>query len=111
MTLKELLHQDFNTELEISGGFGNSIDNCIIIHRTPMNDYTGTEYYILKCLGKGRGIEWKMLEQALIKDKNRTIDKIKIETKEFTETQIITQIENYYFDISECFGDIENDID
>lgn len=104
MTLKELLKEDFEVELPISGGFGNSIDNPIIIHRTEINDYVGTEHLILKCLGKGRRIEWKILGQELLNDNSKQIDKIKIETKETTEFELITQIENYYFDITDCFG-------
>ncbi len=40
----------------------------------------------------GRRIEWKILKQELIFHKERKINKIKIE--------------NYYFDISECFNKI-----
>ena len=29
-------------------------------------------------------------------------DKVKIETEQTTEKEIITQTENYYFDITEC---------
>lgn len=104
MTLKELLAKDFNVNLPISGGFGNSIDNAIIIHRDIINDYVGTEYTILKFLGIGRGITWKILRQELLSHNGRKIDKIKIETKQVTENEIITQIENYYFDITECFA-------
>lgn len=104
MTLKELLKLDFGVDLPISGGFGNSIDNPIIIHRTGINDYVGTEHFILNCLGKGRKIKWKVIIQELINHNNKKVDKIKIETIETTEFEIITQIENYYFDISDCFG-------
>lgn len=104
MTLKELIRQDFNVNLDISGGLGNSIQNPVIIHRTEINDYLGTEHFILKCLGKGRKVEWKILGQELLNHNNKNIDKIKIETKEITEYEIITQIENYYFDITECLG-------
>lgn len=104
MTLKDLLKSDFGVELPISGGFGNSIDNAVIIHRSGINDYVGTEHFILKCLGKGRGIEWQILGQELLNHNDQQIDKIKIETKQTTELEIITQIENYYFDITECFG-------
>jgi hypothetical protein len=104
MTLKSLLEKDFNLELPISGGFGNSIENAIIIYRNGINDYVGTEHLILKCLGIGRRIEWKKLGQELITHGSKKIDKIKIETKQFTESEIINQIENYYFDITDCFG-------
>lgn len=104
MNLRELLHQDFGAELPISGGFGNSIENAIIIHRQGMNDYVATEHFILKCLGIGRGIKWRILKQELLINNNKRIDKVTIETEETTQWEIITQTENYYFDISECMG-------
>ena len=104
MTLKELIKLDFEVELPISGGFGNSLTTPIIIHRNGINDYLGIEIFILKCLGIGRKIEWKILSQELLIDNNSHIDKIKIETIELTENETITQIENFYFDITDCFG-------
>jgi hypothetical protein len=104
MTLKDLLKNDFGVELPISGGFGNSIENSVIIHKVGINDYVGTEQYILECLGKGRRIRWKILGQEFMNHNNKKIDKIKIETVQLTASEIITQIENYYFDITECFG-------
>jgi hypothetical protein len=102
MTLKALLKQDFNIDFPISGGFGNSRDQPIIIHREDPNDYTSVEYGILRCLGIGRRIEWKVNQQTTIKHEGRTLDQMKIETKQTTDDEIITQIENYYFDITEC---------
>ena len=102
MTLRELIKLDFDAELEISGGIGNSLENSIIIHRTSLNDYVGTEYFILKCLGAGRRVEWKIIGQELLSANEKKIDKIKIQTIETTAQEIITQIENYYFDITEC---------
>ena len=104
MILKDLIDRDFGVKLPISGGFGNSIDNAIIIHKDGNNDYVVLEHFILKCLGRGRKIKFKTLVQELITYNDKKIDKIKIETKEVTESEIITQIENYYFDITECFG-------
>ncbi len=105
MFLRELIKNDFGVDLPIKGGMGNSIDNPIIIEKSGfINDYVATEYAVLKYLGLGRRIEWKTLGQQLLTHNNRTIDKIKIETKEATEEEIITQIENYYFDITECLG-------
>ena len=102
MTLKEITLKCFGIELPISGGYGNSIDTPIIIHREVPNDYVSVEYTLLKTIGIGRGIEWKMIRQTLMSHNDRMIDQLKIETKETTETKIITQIENYYFDITEC---------
>jgi len=55
-------------------------------------------------LGIGRRIEWKLIQQTLQNLDGRKIEQMKIETKQTTATEIITQIENYYFDITECFG-------
>ena len=102
MTLKELLKKDFEVELPISGGFGGSIDSPIVIHKAQPNDYVGVEIFVLKCLGQGRGVKWRMLGQELISHNRKNIDKVKIETEQTTEKEIITQTENYYFDITEC---------
>lgn len=41
-------------------------------------------------------------------NKERKIDKLKIETVQTTDDVIITQVENYYFDITDCF-DLESE--
>ena len=100
--IRELLRKDFGFDFPISGGAGNSRDNPIIVHKSIPNDYTAIEYGILRCLGIGRRLEWKVIQQSLIHHNNRTLDQIKIETKQLTDTEEVTQIENYYFDITEC---------
>lgn len=102
MNLRKLLKDDFGIDFPISGGTGNSRDDAITIHREVPNDYTSVEYRILRCLGFGRGIEWEVIQQAVMHHKGRTLDQLKVQTKETTEDEIITQVENYYFDISEC---------
>jgi hypothetical protein len=104
MDLRKLLKDDFGIDFPISGGAGSSRDQPIIIHRQDPNDYTSVEYGILRCLGVGRGIEWKVLKQSLINHNDRQLDQLKIETTQLTPTQKITQVENYYFDITECLG-------
>jgi hypothetical protein len=104
MDLRQLLRKDFDIDFPISGGFGNSRDNAIHIDRQYPNDYTSVEYGILKCLGNGRNVEWKLIQQSTLHHHGRTLDQLKIETRETTEDEIVTQIENYYFDISECIN-------
>ncbi len=104
MELKQLLQADFDIDFPISGGMGNSRTDPIIIHRQVPNDYTSVEYGILRCLGIGRRIEWKMIQQSVFDHNERTLDQLKIETKETTDAEVIIQIENYYFDITECYG-------
>ena len=49
-------------------------------------------------------MEWKVIRQSIFEHNDRTLDQLKIETKETTESEVVTQIENYYLDITECFG-------
>ncbi len=104
INLKELLKKDFDFDLPISGGTGNSIDNAIIISKTAGIHYVGLENTILSCLGKGRKIEWRRESQQLLEIEGRKIDKIKIKTIWLSDDKVIQQIENYYFDITECFS-------
>ena len=101
MELKDLLNKDFGVELPISGGFGNSMENSIFIHKADKNDQVEIEHLVLKYLGKGRGIEWEIIEIKTVSFENKKIDKVKIKTKQLTDSEIITQIENFYFDITE----------
>jgi hypothetical protein len=109
MELKDLLNKDFGVKLPISGGFGNSMENSIIIHKVDRNDQVEIEHLVLKCLGNGRGIEWEILKVETCSYGERKIDKIKIKTKQLTDSDIITQIENFYFDITEFFWHEEAD--
>ena len=79
-------------------------EDAVILHKVVPNDYVSVEYTILKCLGIGRGIEWKLLKQTLMDCNGRSLDQMKIETKKVTETEVITGIENYYFDVTECLA-------
>ena len=101
-SLKELIKNECGVELPISGGFGSSIKDIIIVHRTDLNEYVRTEKFILECIGEIRDIEWSLLRQELHYYNEKKIDKIKIETKEKTNNEIITQIEDFYFDITDC---------
>ncbi len=103
MNLKKILKSDFDINFPISGGAGNSKEHPIIIHKQIPNDYTSVEYGILRCIGIGRGIEWKVIQQTLLYYNDKKLDQLKIETKKTSKSDVITQIENYYFDITECF--------
>lgn len=104
VSLRDLFKADFGIDFPISGGSGNSRDTPIVIHHQVPNDYVGVENGVLRCLGIGRRIEWTLLQQSLIEHNGQKLDQLKIETKQTTPTGIITQVENYYFDVTECFG-------
>lgn len=102
MTIREQIKKDFGVDLPISGGRGNSIDDPIIIDKSAGKDCSSVEYAYLRYVGLGRNISWKINEQALLISNGRKIDQIKIETEVITEREVIAQVENYYFDITEC---------
>jgi len=104
INLRAMLKEDFGIDLPISGGTGNSRDRPVIIGYRIPNHYVAVEHTVLRCLGIGRRVEWKLLQQALIEHNGRKLDQMQIETERTTDTQIITQIENYYFDVTECLG-------
>ena len=81
MDLRELLKTYFDIDFPITGGTGNSIDNPIIIQKVEPNDYTSVEYGIIRCLGVGRGIEWKFLKQELIYQNENALIKFQLRLK------------------------------
>ena len=102
MNLRELIKKDFNIDFPITGNTANSQDNPIVIHRQEPNNPTSVEFGIIRCVGIARGVEWEVIDQRLIDYDGKYLDQITIETKAKTETEIITQLESYYFDITEC---------
>ena len=102
MTLNEILKTNFNIDLNLSGGMGNSKDQAIIL--PPFPDYVSMEYQIMEYLGTLRDIQWELLEQTLIAHNDRALDQMKIKTVQKTDTEIITQVENFYFDITDCMN-------
>jgi hypothetical protein len=104
LSIRERLLKDFGVNLQISGGLGNSLENAVVIQYGVPNDYVSIEYAYLKYLGFGRGIQWRVIQQELVQTDDKTYDKIKIETLQKDGDETIKQIENFYFDITECFG-------
>jgi len=100
MNLREMLKRDFGLELMISGGYGQSLDDPIIVLNSNPIDASMTEMHILRAIGKGRGILWKTLARTPVENDRLSLEQIKIETKEVTASEIITKRENYYFDVS-----------
>lgn len=112
MNIKEKLKQDFNLELNIASGSGKSRDDPIIVLDSNPLEASKTEMKLLMGLGMGRGILWRVLDRNQFMHNNLTIEQVKIEAKELTNTEIITTQENYYFDVSnvvtnqDCLPDV-----
>ncbi len=90
IALHDLLLRDWGTKLPIRGGYGQSREDPIIVTTPDLESVALTQVLTL------RG----QITHALLGDKWPGIEQFKIETIELTDTQIVTQTENYYFDVS-----------
>lgn len=95
-----MLKRDFDLELNIASGSGKSRDDPIIVLDFNSLEASRTVMKLLMGLGMGRGILWRVLARNLFKHNKFSIEQIEIETKDITDTEIITTRENYYFDVS-----------
>jgi hypothetical protein len=100
MNLKDMLARDFGLNINISGGSGRNYSDPIVILDTNSYQALDTQMKLLLGLGMGRAIYWRVLERSTQQSGDCVIEKIEIETKELTESEIITQQEVYYFDVS-----------
>ena len=105
-SLKEIIFQVFGINLPIRGGMGDSIANAVIIERNdPMNDYVSVAYKVIDCIVKGREYKsWSLIRQQLIFENNKKYDKLEVTVVFAKEGKMFQQNENYFFDITECFG-------
>lgn len=93
--IKELLKRDFGLELDIAGGTGQSKNDPIYVLSPSEKEASRTEVLVLRGLGKGRGILWRTVNIEIMS--GMEVIQRKIETKEIHESEIVSQIENYYF--------------
>lgn len=100
VNIREMLKRDFGLDLHISGGLGQRKDDPIVILDTSPLAASFTQMQVLRGIGKGRGVLWRTLARTPVQDASTALEQVKIETKEVTNTEVITQVENYYFDIS-----------
>ena len=105
-SLKEIIFQVFGVTLPIRGGMGNSLENAVIIERSlPFNDYASIEHEVVNFIVKGRELHsWKMMKQQLLFENGKTYDKLEVNVVVNQIGKPFQQTENYYFDITECFG-------
>ncbi len=104
--LKEIILQVFGATLPIKGDMGDSMDNAVIIERTmPFNDYVSIEHEVVNFIAKGREVHsWKKIKQQLLFENGKTYDKLEVEVVINKNGKLFNQTENYFFDITECFG-------
>lgn len=100
MNLRDMLKRDFDLELNISGGYGLSRDDPVIVLDSNPFDASMTEMHILRALGKEHSILWRTLARTPVENDRLSLEQIEIETIEVVESEIIMQKKNYYFDVS-----------
>ena len=100
ISLHDLLLRDWGVDLPISGGLGKSRDEPIVIDASDPALVAKTQLLVLRGLGHGWGVYWRCLKRQLLGGEWPGIEQFKIETVELTDTEVITQAENYYFDLS-----------
>ena len=103
-TIRELINDLFLIDLPIKGGNGKSIKDAIILEVTEVNDYVATEYEVMEFWGYYRSILWKSLGQTLICVDERKYDCLKIRVSNLINRNVSDWIEEYYFDITDCFS-------
>ncbi len=98
-TLKDILRDTFETEFPISGGYGNSPEDAIVIECEKTGDGIEMEYrivnYLMLLLDKTGNLE----RQELVHEEDRHYDKIIMALEDDEES-----FYEFYFDISKFFG-------
>jgi hypothetical protein len=95
--IKNLLKKDFDLDVNISGGTGQSLEDPIIVLSSSESEASQTELLVLRGLGKGRSILWRSLGADIVHSSTGKILRRKIETKYVRRERTISQVENYYF--------------
>lgn len=93
--LRLRLNADFGVELDIEGGTGKKTAPIIVTSRT-VEEAVATQMQVLRCLGKGRRIAWRLLGQKAADIAPNAVRTL-IETVQFIGDEVITQQEGSYF--------------
>jgi hypothetical protein len=101
MKLREMLLKDFDKDLPISGGFGQSADDPIILtSKNPMEAAT-TQLEVARCVYGINGWYWRAIERLPVEGPMGRVEKLTSEVKYAEGDQIITEKRSFYFDLSE----------
>lgn len=107
MTLYSIIKYIFKDRtLFITGGFGETFKERIIIHRSIDNDYIGDEYKILEYITAiKKGYAYSMIQQSLKTIEDRTVDILEVDFY-IKDDSGEERVENatIHFDITKCFG-------
>jgi hypothetical protein len=100
ITLHDLLLHDWGVDLPICGGSGTSRDDPITITAADPETVARTQILTLRGICRGRGVFWRTIGRIPLSNELEGLEQFRIETVQLTETEIIPQTENHYFDVS-----------
>jgi hypothetical protein len=89
----------FKFKAPISGGYGDSFENAIVIEMDNGDLGVDMEYKILKMIHSLGGNSWKLDHQEMIKKNGKVYDKLSIVLENNPGF-----FHNYYFDITRFYG-------
>lgn len=95
-----MLFKDFNKNLPISGGFGQSVDEPIVITTPDPEDAALTQLEVARCIYGFNGRYWRLIERTAVPTDAGRIEKMSCEIKFIEDDQVITETRNFYFDLS-----------
>jgi hypothetical protein len=98
--LREMLKRDFGKEFQISGGFGNSVDDPILLDSRSGSEASWTEMEVARCIYGGLSCHWRLLSRTRVQDSNRPIERFTCEVKYAEGDEIVTEKRSFYFDLS-----------
>jgi hypothetical protein len=104
---REQIMRDFGLDLPIGSGSGSSRGDPLVILTANPDDAVLTEMLLLRCVGKVFDKLWRVRARSVMDGQWRNLEQVRVETKQLTATQIITETVNHYFDVSALLANKE----
>lgn len=99
--LRAMLMRDFGKDLLISGGYGNSATDPIVLTAQSAHDASWTEMEVAKCIYGQLGWHWKMVERVKVNSPQGALEKFSCEVRYAEGANLVTETRNFYFDVSQ----------
>jgi hypothetical protein len=97
---RELIRRDFDIDLPISGGNGNSLAERIILETESPFSASRIEFELIKCIFDRLNYFWRIVEKTAIDGLQSRVEKVGLEIQFAEAEQVVTERRSFYFDIS-----------
>jgi hypothetical protein len=104
MDLQKIFFTIFGSYFRISGGFGRSYEDAIVIYHDPNRDYVEAEYRMLELMATMQNYQHQVISQTLVMNYGRVYDTIKVKLVNNHRFDDVGIINMFYFDITGCFN-------